>query len=162
MLTRFMKRNIFPILNSWGRAQVKGKYLFAVCRSITALAPKRCLSSGKLCCDSRGIGWIRTFWLRKGAFTGDQNRGSIGLIRLCSSWPLYFWMKSGWPMPMAFNSQLLRRLQERVVHTLRFYHWWCIRLISSLFSATNRTLKRKKSKTGVRQDYILFRHFRAF
>ncbi|MBR7888847.1 sigma-54-dependent Fis family transcriptional regulator [Marinomonas sp. A79] len=88
------------------------------------------------------------FGYEKGAFTGAQNRGSIGLIRRAHRGTLF--LDEIGEMPMAVQSRLLRVLQERVVTPLGSTETYPVDI--KLVSATNRTLKDEVKAGRFRQD----------
>ncbi|MEP7729839.1 sigma-54-dependent Fis family transcriptional regulator [Marinomonas primoryensis] len=88
------------------------------------------------------------FGYEKGAFTGAQNRGSIGLIRRAHRGTLF--LDEIGEMPMAVQSRLLRVLQERVVTPLGSTDVYPVDI--KLISATNRTLKEEVKEGRFRQD----------
>jgi sigma-54 dependent transcriptional regulator, acetoin dehydrogenase operon transcriptional activator AcoR len=88
------------------------------------------------------------FGYEKGAFTGAQNRGSIGLIRRAHHGTLF--LDEIGEMPMAVQSRLLRVLQERVVTPLGSTEAFPVDI--KLISATNRTLKDEVKEGRFRQD----------
>lgn len=88
------------------------------------------------------------FGYEKGAFTGAQNRGSIGLIRRAHRGTLF--LDEIGEMPMAVQSRLLRVLQERVVTPLGSTETYPVDI--KLISATNRTLKDEVKEGRFRQD----------
>ncbi|RBP83752.1 sigma-54-dependent Fis family transcriptional regulator [Marinomonas rhizomae] len=88
------------------------------------------------------------FGYEKGAFTGAQNRGSIGLIRRAHHGTLF--LDEIGEMPMAVQSRLLRVLQERVVTPLGSTEAFPVDI--KLISATNRILKDEVKEGRFRQD----------
>jgi transcriptional regulator of acetoin/glycerol metabolism len=88
------------------------------------------------------------FGYEKGAFTGAQNRGSIGLIRRAHRGTLF--LDEIGEMPMAVQSRLLRVLQERVVTPLGSTEVFPVDI--KLISATNRVLKEEVKEGRFRQD----------
>lgn len=88
------------------------------------------------------------FGYEKGAFTGAQNRGSIGLIRRAHRGTLF--LDEIGEMPLAVQSRLLRVLQERVVTPLGSTETYPVDI--KLISATNRTLKDEVKEGRFRQD----------
>jgi transcriptional regulator of acetoin/glycerol metabolism len=88
------------------------------------------------------------FGYEKGAFTGAQNKGSIGLIRRAHRGTLF--LDEIGEMPMAVQSRLLRVLQERVVTPLGSTEVYPVDI--KLISATNRTLKTEIKEGRFRQD----------
>ncbi|MCB5160456.1 sigma-54-dependent Fis family transcriptional regulator [Marinomonas algarum] len=88
------------------------------------------------------------FGYEKGAFTGAQNRGSIGLIRRAHRGTLF--LDEIGEMPMAVQSRLLRVLQERVVTPLGSTETYPVDI--KLISATNRHLKEEIKSGQFRQD----------
>lgn len=88
------------------------------------------------------------FGYEKGAFTGAQNKGSIGLIRRAHRGTLF--LDEIGEMPMAVQSRLLRVLQERVVTPLGSTEVYPVDI--KLISATNRALKTEIKEGRFRQD----------
>ncbi|TPE47081.1 sigma-54-dependent Fis family transcriptional regulator [Maribrevibacterium harenarium] len=88
------------------------------------------------------------FGYEKGAFTGAQNKGSIGLIRRAHKGTLF--LDEIGEMPMAVQSRLLRVLQERVVTPLGSTDVYPVDV--KLISATNRNLKEEVAEGRFRQD----------
>jgi len=88
------------------------------------------------------------FGYEKGAFTGAQNKGSIGLIRRAHRGTLF--LDEIGEMPMAVQSRLLRVLQERVVTPLGSTEMYPVDI--KLISATNRALKTEIKEGRFRQD----------
>ncbi len=88
------------------------------------------------------------FGYEKGAFTGAQNKGSIGLIRRAHRGTLF--LDEIGEMPMAVQSRLLRVLQERVVTPLGSTEVYPVDI--KLISATNRALKTEVKDGRFRQD----------
>ncbi|REG83683.1 transcriptional regulator of acetoin/glycerol metabolism [Marinomonas pollencensis] len=88
------------------------------------------------------------FGYEKGAFTGAQNKGSIGLIRRAHLGTLF--LDEIGEMPMAVQSRLLRVLQERVVTPLGSTETYPVDI--KLVSATNRALKKEVDAGRFRQD----------
>lgn len=88
------------------------------------------------------------FGYEKGAFTGAQTKGSIGLIRRAHRGTLF--LDEIGEMPMAVQSRLLRVLQERVVTPLGSTETYPVDI--KLISATNRSLKEEVSAGRFRQD----------
>lgn len=88
------------------------------------------------------------FGYEKGAFTGAQNKGSIGLIRRAHRGTLF--LDEIGEMPMAVQSRLLRVLQERVVTPLGSTEVYPVDI--KLISATNRALKTEIREGRFRQD----------
>ncbi|MEP0073859.1 MAG: sigma-54-dependent Fis family transcriptional regulator [Marinomonas sp.] len=88
------------------------------------------------------------FGYEKGAFTGAQNKGSIGLIRRAHRGTLF--LDEIGEMPMAVQSRLLRVLQERVVTPLGSTEVYPVDI--KLISATNRALKIEIREGRFRQD----------
>lgn len=88
------------------------------------------------------------FGYEKGAFTGAQNRGSIGLIRRAHRGTLF--LDEIGEMPMPVQSRLLRVLQERVVTPLGSTDVFPVDI--KLISATNRILKEEVKEGRFRQD----------
>ncbi|WP_133010838.1 sigma-54-dependent Fis family transcriptional regulator [Marinomonas flavescens] len=88
------------------------------------------------------------FGYEKGAFTGAQNKGSIGLIRRAHRGTLF--LDEIGEMPMAVQSRLLRVLQERVVTPLGSTDTYPVDI--KLISATNRVLKKEVDEGRFRQD----------
>ena len=88
------------------------------------------------------------FGYEKGAFTGAQTKGSIGLIRRAHRGTLF--LDEIGEMPMAVQSRLLRVLQERVVTPLGSTEVYPVDI--KLISATNRALKDEVKAGRFRQD----------
>ncbi|MBJ7536078.1 sigma-54-dependent Fis family transcriptional regulator [Marinomonas transparens] len=88
------------------------------------------------------------FGYEKGAFTGAQSKGSIGLIRRAHRGTLF--LDEIGEMPMAVQSRLLRVLQERVVTPLGSTEVYPVDI--KLISATNRALKAEVKEGRFRQD----------
>jgi len=88
------------------------------------------------------------FGYAKGAFTGAQAQGSIGLIRRAHRGTLF--LDEIGEMPLTVQSRLLRVLQERVVTPLGSSDAYAVDI--KLISATNRTLKDEVDSGGFRQD----------
>jgi transcriptional regulator of acetoin/glycerol metabolism len=88
------------------------------------------------------------FGYEKGAFTGAQNKGSIGLIRRAHGGTLF--LDEIGEMPMPVQSRLLRVLQERVVTPLGSTETYPVDI--KLISATNRALKKEVDEGRFRQD----------
>ncbi|MCO4785206.1 sigma-54-dependent Fis family transcriptional regulator [Marinomonas atlantica] len=88
------------------------------------------------------------FGYEKGAFTGAQNKGSIGLIRRAHKGTLF--LDEIGEMPIAVQSRLLRVLQERVVTPLGSTEAYPVDV--KLISATNRHLKEEVAEGRFRQD----------
>ncbi|WCN07769.1 sigma-54-dependent Fis family transcriptional regulator [Marinomonas mediterranea] len=88
------------------------------------------------------------FGYEKGAFTGAQSKGSIGLIRRAHKGTLF--LDEIGEMPMAVQSRLLRVLQERVVTPLGSTDVYPVDV--KLISATNRQLKQEVHEGRFRQD----------
>jgi len=88
------------------------------------------------------------FGYEKGAFTGAQNKGSIGLIRRAHRGTLF--LDEIGEMPIAVQSRLLRVLQERVVTPLGSTEVYPVDI--KLISATNRRLKTEIKEGRFRQD----------
>ncbi|GAB3487662.1 sigma-54-dependent Fis family transcriptional regulator [Marinomonas epiphytica] len=88
------------------------------------------------------------FGYEKGAFTGAQSKGSIGLIRRAHKGTLF--LDEIGEMPLAVQSRLLRVLQERVVTPLGSTEVYPVDI--KLISATNRKLKDEVSEGRFRQD----------
>ncbi len=88
------------------------------------------------------------FGYEKGAFTGAQTKGSIGLIRRAHRGTLF--LDEIGEMPMAVQSRLLRVLQERVVTPLGSTEVYPVDI--KLISATNRALKNEVKAGNFRQD----------
>ncbi|BFM49899.1 sigma-54-dependent Fis family transcriptional regulator [Marinomonas sp. THO17] len=88
------------------------------------------------------------FGYEKGAFTGAQTKGSIGLIRRAHKGTLF--LDEIGEMPMAVQSRLLRVLQERVVTPLGSTEVYPVDI--KLVSATNRKLKDEVQAGRFRQD----------
>jgi len=88
------------------------------------------------------------FGYAKGAFTGAQAQGSIGLIRRAHRGTLF--LDEIGEMPLTVQSRLLRVLQERVVTPLGSSDAYPVDI--KLISATNRTLKEEVTRGEFRQD----------
>ena len=88
------------------------------------------------------------FGYEKGAFTGAQTKGSIGLIRRAHRGTLF--LDEIGEMPIAVQSRLLRVLQERVVTPLGSTEVYPVDI--KLVSATNRKLKDEVQAGRFRQD----------
>ncbi|WP_067036779.1 sigma-54-dependent Fis family transcriptional regulator [Marinomonas gallaica] len=88
------------------------------------------------------------FGYEKGAFTGAQTKGSIGLIRRAHKGTLF--LDEIGEMPIAVQSRLLRVLQERVVTPLGSTEAYPVDV--KLISATNRHLKEEVAEGRFRQD----------
>ena len=88
------------------------------------------------------------FGYEKGAFTGAQTKGSIGLIRRAHKGTLF--LDEIGEMPLAVQSRLLRVLQERVVTPLGSTEVYPVDV--KLISATNRHLKDEVNEGTFRQD----------
>lgn len=88
------------------------------------------------------------FGYEKGAFTGAQTKGSIGLIRRAHKGTLF--LDEIGEMPIAVQSRLLRVLQERVVTPLGSTEVYPVDV--KLISATNRHLKEEVAQGRFRQD----------
>ncbi|MEC8080304.1 MAG: sigma 54-interacting transcriptional regulator, partial [Pseudomonadota bacterium] len=88
------------------------------------------------------------FGYEKGAFTGAQNKGSIGLIRRAHKGTLF--LDEIGEMPATVQSRLLRVLQERVVTPLGSTEVYPVDV--KLISATNRNLKDEVAEGRFRQD----------
>lgn len=88
------------------------------------------------------------FGYEKGAFTGAQNKGSIGLIRRAHRGTLF--LDEIGEMPTAVQSRLLRVLQERIVTPLGSTEVYPVDI--KLISATNRALKTEVKEGRFRQD----------
>lgn len=88
------------------------------------------------------------FGYEKGAFTGAQTKGSIGLIRRAHRGTLF--LDEIGEMPMPVQSRLLRVLQERVVTPLGSTEIYPVDI--KLISATNRVLKKEVTEGRFRQD----------
>jgi len=155
-----METGNIPILDSWGDGAAQGKtILFAVSHYPQLIRAKRgCSASGKLAAaHSRGIGlnpnW---FGLRKRPrLQGLNNRGYNWPDSSAHRGTLIFGMKS-------VKSALRRSISfyfaalyiERVRHTAGFLLMCITRWYSSLFLATNRTLKEEVKEGRIRQDLI--------
>lgn len=88
------------------------------------------------------------FGYEKGAFTGAQTKGSIGLIRRAHKGTLF--LDEIGEMPIAVQSRLLRVLQERVVTPLGSTEAYPVDV--KLISATNRNLKEEVAEGRFRED----------
>ncbi|WP_341936966.1 sigma-54-dependent Fis family transcriptional regulator [Marinimicrobium sp. C2-29] len=88
------------------------------------------------------------FGYAKGAFTGAQSQGSIGLIRRAHRGTLF--LDEIGEMPLTVQSRLLRVLQERVVTPLGSSDTYPVD--TKLISATNRALKEDVTRGEFRQD----------
>ena len=88
------------------------------------------------------------FGYEKGAFTGAQNKGSIGLIRRAHKGTLF--LDEIGEMPLTVQSRLLRVLQERVVTPLGSTDVYPVDV--KLISATNRHLKDEVAEGRFRED----------
>lgn len=84
----------------------------------------------------------------KGAFTGAQTKGSVGLIRRAHNGTLF--LDEIGEMPLKVQSRLLRVLQERVVTPLGSTETYPVDI--KLISATNRNLKDEVANGNFRQD----------
>lgn len=88
------------------------------------------------------------FGYEKGAFTGANNKGYIGLIRKADKGTLF--LDELGDMPMNVQARLLRVLQERKVTPLGSTTSYPVDF--KLVSATNRNLKSDVEKGSFRQD----------
>lgn len=88
------------------------------------------------------------FGYQKGAFTGANQDGAIGLIRRADGGTLF--LDEIGEMPIAMQARLLRVLQERVVTPLGSTESYSIDI--RLVSATNRDLKHAVQQGLFRQD----------
>lgn len=88
------------------------------------------------------------FGYERGAFTGAQNKGSIGLIRRAHRGTLF--LDEIGEMPLTVQSRLLRVLQERMVMPLGSTEVFPVDI--KLISATNRILKDEVTKGRFRED----------
>lgn len=88
------------------------------------------------------------FGYEKGAFTGAQTKGSIGLIRRAHKGTLF--LDEIGEMPATVQSRLLRVLQERVVTPLGSTEMYPVDV--KLISATNRHLKDEVAEGRFRED----------
>jgi transcriptional regulator of acetoin/glycerol metabolism len=88
------------------------------------------------------------FGYERGAFTGAQNKGSIGLIRRAHRGTLF--LDEIGEMPLPVQSRLLRVLQERLVTPLGSSEVFPVDI--KLISATNRVLKDEVTTGRFRQD----------
>ena len=88
------------------------------------------------------------FGYEKGAFTGANIKGSIGLIRRAHKGTLF--LDEIGEMPVNVQGRLLRVLQERSVAPLGSTKTYPVDI--KLISATNRSLKEEVEKGNFRQD----------
>jgi transcriptional regulator of acetoin/glycerol metabolism len=88
------------------------------------------------------------FGYERGAFTGAQNKGSIGLIRRAHRGTLF--LDEIGEMPLTVQSRLLRVLQERLVTPLGSTEVFPVDI--KLISATNRVLKDEVTNGHFRED----------
>lgn len=88
------------------------------------------------------------FGYERGAFTGAQNKGSIGLIRRAHRGTLF--LDEIGEMPLTVQSRLLRVLQERMVMPLGSTEVFPVDI--KLISATNRILKDEVTAGRFRED----------
>ena len=88
------------------------------------------------------------FGYERGAFTGAQNKGSIGLIRRAHRGTLF--LDEIGEMPLTVQSRLLRVLQERMVTPLGSTEVFPVDI--KLISATNRILKDEVAEGRFRED----------
>jgi transcriptional regulator of acetoin/glycerol metabolism len=88
------------------------------------------------------------FGYEKGAFTGANTKGSIGLIRKAHKGTLF--LDEIGEMPLNVQGRLLRVLQERSVTPLGSTKTYSVDI--KLISATNRSLKAEVEKGNFRQD----------
>ena len=88
------------------------------------------------------------FGYEKGAFTGANTKGSIGLIRKAHKGTLF--LDEIGEMPLNVQGRLLRVLQERSVTPLGSSKAYSVDI--KLISATNRSLKDEVEKGSFRQD----------
>lgn len=88
------------------------------------------------------------FGYEKGAFTGANIKGSIGLIRKAHKGTLF--LDEIGEMPLNVQGRLLRVLQERSVAPLGSTKTYSVDI--KLISATNRSLKEEVEKGCFRQD----------
>ncbi|MEJ2044058.1 MAG: sigma-54-dependent Fis family transcriptional regulator [Reinekea sp.] len=88
------------------------------------------------------------FGYEKGAFTGANSKGSIGLIRRAHKGTLF--LDEIGEMPLAVQSRLLRVLQERLVTPLGSTEVYPVDI--KLISATNRQLKSEVEAGRFRED----------
>nr|WP_245584189.1 sigma-54-dependent Fis family transcriptional regulator [Saccharospirillum impatiens] len=88
------------------------------------------------------------FGYERGAFTGAQNKGSIGLIRRAHRGTLF--LDEIGEMPLTVQSRLLRVLQERMVTPLGSTEVFPVDI--KLISATNRILKDEVTAGRFRED----------
>jgi transcriptional regulator of acetoin/glycerol metabolism len=84
----------------------------------------------------------------KGAFTGANNKGSIGLIRKAHKGTLF--LDEIGEMPLKLQGRLLRVLQERIVTPLGSTENYPVDI--KLISATNQSLKKNVDAGLFRQD----------
>jgi transcriptional regulator of acetoin/glycerol metabolism len=88
------------------------------------------------------------FGYEKGAFTGANTKGSIGLIRKAHKGTLF--LDEIGEMPLNVQGRLLRVLQERSVTPLGSTKTYSVDI--KLISATNRSLKAEVEQGNFRQD----------
>ncbi|AQL36792.1 sigma-54-dependent Fis family transcriptional regulator [Pseudomonas syringae] len=88
------------------------------------------------------------FGYERGAFTGANQKGSIGLIRKAHKGTLF--LDEVGDMPMPVQARLLRILQERCVQPLGSSELYPVDI--RLISATNRTLRDQVQAGHFRQD----------
>lgn len=88
------------------------------------------------------------FGYERGAFTGANQKGSIGLIRKAHKGTLF--LDEVGDMPMPVQARLLRVLQERCVQPLGSSELYPVDI--RLISATNRTLRDQVQAGHFRQD----------
>jgi len=88
------------------------------------------------------------FGYEKGAFTGANNKGSVGLIRKAHKGTLF--LDEIGEMPLKVQARLLRVLQERKVTPLGSTEAYPVDV--KLISATNRSLREDVEKGLFRQD----------
>ncbi|WP_440061087.1 sigma-54-dependent Fis family transcriptional regulator [Pseudomonas syringae] len=88
------------------------------------------------------------FGYERGAFTGANQKGSIGLIRKADKGTLF--LDEVGDMPMPVQARLLRVLQERCVQPLGSSELYPVDI--RLISATNRTLRDQVQAGHFRQD----------
>ncbi|WP_024644956.1 sigma-54-dependent Fis family transcriptional regulator [Pseudomonas syringae] len=88
------------------------------------------------------------FGYERGAFTGANQKGSIGLIRKADKGTLF--LDEVGDMPMPVQARLLRVLQERCVQPLGSSELYPVDI--RLISATNRSLREQVLAGNFRQD----------
>ncbi|KPC32570.1 Sigma-54 dependent transcriptional regulator [Pseudomonas syringae pv. cilantro] len=88
------------------------------------------------------------FGYERGAFTGANQKGSIGLIRKADKGTLF--LDEVGDMPMPVQARLLRVLQERCVQPLGSSELYPVDI--RLISATNRSLREQVQAGHFRQD----------